>query len=89
MFRLDKVGKKREEVDQDEIDNLEDIVFNRHSIKKLKSQNYSKLKEEQDDNEQTYFQIDKQGDKDNLEIEEKTVETKTESVWKDDDDEIG
>ena len=77
MFRIDKVGTKRN--DQDVIDNLEEIVFNKH--KKLKSQNYTKLKE---DEEEQLFQIDTCGDLDNLKVNE----TKS-FVWQDDDDNIG
>ena len=79
MFRIDKVGSKRN--DQDEIDKLEEIVFNKH--KRLKSQNYTKLEEEQID-EEPCFQIDRTGDLDNLQVKE----AKT-SVWQDDDDDIG
>ena len=78
MFHIDKVGTKRH--DQDEIEDLEDIVFNKH--KKLKSQNYTKYEEQED--EQPLFCIDKEGDLGNL----KAKETGT-SVWQDDDDEIG
>lgn len=81
MFRIDKVGDKRN--DKDEIENLEEIVFNKH--KRLKSQNYDKFKEQSDDDEEPRFQIDKTGDLDNLQIDEQPVK----SVWQDDDDEIG
>lgn len=80
MFRFDKVGTKRNE-DQDEIENLEEIVFNKH--KKLKSQNYTKLKDENDDDDEPLFQIDTEGNLDNLEKQE--VKT---AVWSDEDDEI-
>lgn len=77
MFRIDKVGTKRN--DQDEIEDLEDIVFSKH--KKLKSQNYTKFEAE---DEQPLFQIDKEGDLENLQTKETGA-----SVWQDDDDEIG
>lgn len=79
MFRIDKVGTKRAE--QDEIEDLEDIVFNKH--KKLKSQNYTKYSEEQED-EEPLFCVDKEGDLGNLKAKETGA-----SVWQDDDDEIG
>lgn len=91
MFQIDKKGNSKRHEDQDEIDNLEDIVFNRHQIKKLKSQNYVKLNADEEE-DLNCFQIDKAGDQDNLNIEAANSNKKqanSNSVWEDDDDEIG